>query len=381
MSIHKIALAALAGTAFLLPVASFAEPFTVTDVAGREVTFDGPVDRVILGEGRLLYPLAAIETENPFAHVVGWRNDFNTTDLTGFNTYIAAFPEAADIPFLGNLTDGTLQTETVVDLDPDVLILTIGSKKAADEVKLQDMLDAVGVKLVYVDFREHIIDNTEPSLRILGQLFDKSERAQEIIDFWDEQTARVTDVLARENPEKPLVFMYRAAGLGDCCGTFGNDNYGKMVELAGGTNLGSEFLPGYTGTINPEQVIASDPQFIVVTGSDWTNSPSTSADGPSYVNVGPGAAETSEQSRDALAALMEQPAFTGVRAVNDGKVYAIWHQFYASPYQFAPIQQMAKWFHPDLFADLDPDATFRDFHEKFLPVSYQPGYWLALREE
>lgn len=381
MSIRNLSLAALAGTVLLLPAASLADPFTVTDVAGRQIAFDGPVERVILGEGRLIYSLAAIETENPFEHVVAWRNDLNTTDLTGYNTYLSVFPEAADIPFLGNLTDGTLQTETVVDLDPDVLILTIGSKQAADEVKLEQMLDQVGVKLVYVDFREHIIENTEPSLRILGQLFDKSERAQEIIDFWDEQTARVTDVLAREKPEKPLVFMYRAAGLGDCCGTFGNDNYGKMVELAGGINLGSEFLPGYTGTINPEQVIASDPQIIIVTGSDWTNAPSVNADGPSYVNVGPQAAAAADSSRAALAALMEQPAFVGAQAVENGKVYAIWHQFYASPYQFAPIQRMAKWLHPELFADLDPDATFREFHERFLPVPYEPGYWLALNEE
>lgn len=380
MFVRRLALATLAGTALLLPVASWAAPFTVTDVAGREVQFDGPVDRVILGEGRLLYTLAALEPENPFEHVVAWRNDLMTTDFTGYSAYVDAFPAAADIPFLGNLTDGTLQTETVVDLAPDVMILTIGSKAAADEVKLEDMLGKVGVKLVYVDFREHILENTEPSLHLLGQLFDQEERAQEIVDFWDAETARVTDVLAKANPEKPLVFMYRAAGLGDCCGTFGNDNYGKMVELAGGINLGSEFLPGYTGTINPEQVIASNPEFIVVTGSDWSHLDSAGPN-PSFVNVGPGAEAAADTSRAALAALMDQPAFTGAEAVADEHVYAIWHQFYASPYQFAPIQVMAKWFHPDLFADLDPEATFRTFHEKFLPVPYQPGYWLALAAE
>lgn len=380
MFIRSLALATLAGTALVLPVSAWAAPFTVTDVAGRQVEFDGPVDRVILGEGRLLYTLAALEPENPFEHVVGWRNDLMTTDFTGYSTYLEAFPAAADIPFLGNLTDGTLQTETVVDLAPDVMILTIGNKAAADEVKLEEMLDKVGVKLVYVDFREHILENTEPSLHLLGQLFDREERAQEIVDFWDTETARVTDVLAKANPEKPLVFMYRAAGLGDCCGTFGNDNYGKMVELAGGINLGSEFLPGYTGTINPEQVIASNPEFIVVTGSDWSHLDSAGPN-PSFVNVGPGAEAAADSSRAALAALMEQPAFTGAKAVADDHVYAIWHQFYASPYQFAPIQVMAKWFHPDLFADLDPEATFKAFHEKFLPVPYQPGYWLALKAE
>lgn len=380
MSAKFLPLAVLVSAQFFVP-AAWAESFTVTDVTGREITFEKPVERVILGEGRLVYSLAAIETENPFASVVGWRNDLFTTDFTGFHAYLEAFPEAADIPFLGNLTDGTLQTETIVDLNPDALILTISAKRAADEIGLEAMLDEVGVKIVYVDFREHILENTEPSLRILGQLYDKHDRAEELIAFWSEQTARVTDVLERENPEKPLVFMYRAAGLSDCCGTFGTDNYGKMVELAGGINLGAEFLPGYTGTINPEQVIASDPEIIVVTGSDWRSLPSAQNSEIAYVNVGPNAADSAEVSREALAALMELPAFTDVQAANTDEVYAIWHQFYASPYQFAPVQMLAKWFHPDLFADLDPDATFAEFHDRFLPVPYQPGYWLSLKAE
>ncbi|MGO8249328.1 hypothetical protein ACC809_37715, partial [Rhizobium johnstonii] len=41
---------------------------------------------------------------------------------------------------LGNLTDCTLHTETVVKLHPDVLLLPIGNKTAADEVKLEEML-------------------------------------------------------------------------------------------------------------------------------------------------------------------------------------------------------------------------------------------------
>ncbi|MNG15248.1 hypothetical protein D3C84_990620 [compost metagenome] len=44
------------------------------------------------------------------------------------------------------------------------------------------------------------------------------------------------------------------------------------------------------------------------------------------------------------------------------------------------IQQLAKWFHPALFADLDPDAAFRELHERFLPVPYQPGYFVSLEK-
>lgn len=377
MKFVKLIAATSLVAASLLSSAVLAQSFRVKDVAGREVTFDKPVERVILGEGRMLYAVAPIEKEDPFAKIVGWRNDLWTTDKDGFETYVAKFPKGKDLPFLGNLTDGTLQTETVVKLDPDVLLLPIGNKTAADEVKLEQMLDGIGVKIVYVDFREHILANTEPSLEILGKLFGHEDRAAAIAAFWKTQMARVTDKLKAANPAKPDVFMYRAAGLVECCGTFGPDNFGLMVDLAGGHNLGSDFLPGYTGSINAEQVIASNPDIIVATGSNW----SQSKNAKDYVNVGPKAAATFEDGRKALKALVAAPAFTGSKAVAADRVHAIWHQFYTSPYQFVAVQQLAKWFHPELFADLDPDATFREFHEKFLPVAYQPGYWLSLKAE
>jgi iron complex transport system substrate-binding protein len=360
-----------------LSASAFAQAFTVTDVAGRHVAFDKPVERVILGEGRMIYGLAPLETAAPFAKVVAWRDDLFKNDGDTFAAYAAKFPEINDIPRLGHLTDGTLQVETVVNLHPDVMLLPIGDKTAAEEVGLEKMLGDVGVKLVYIDFREHILENTEPSLHILGQLFDKEERAAEVAAYWKAQLARVTDVLEREKPKKPNVFMYRAAGLVECCGTFGPDNFGLMVDLAGGHNIGSDFLPGYTGTINPEQVIASNPDVIVVTGANWSNTDNATG----FVSVGPGAAAVAAESRAALAALMENPAFTGVKATTDRNVHAIWHQFYTSPYQFAAVQQLAKWFHPDLFADLDPDETFRAFSEKFLPITYEPGYWVSLDPE
>ena len=365
----------VAFAAFAMP--AFAQAFTVTDVAGREVSFDGPVQRAILGEGRMLYSLATIETENPFAHVVGWRNDLWTTDTVSFNAYVEKFPEAADLPFLGNLTDGTLQLETVVTLKPDVLILPIGNKTASDEIKLEDTMAGIGVKIVYVDFREHILENTVPSLHILGQLFGKEARADEVADFWQGKMDAIAKVIADNKPARPNVFMYRAAGLVECCGTFGPDNFGLMVDLAGGHNLGSDFLPGYTGSINPEQVIASNPDIIVVTGSDWTNSP----DAQGFVSVGPGTSDQAADSRKVLASLVEAPAFTGSKAVADGNVHAIWHQFYTSPYQFVAIAEMAKWFHPELFADVDADATFKEFYDRFLPIPYEPGAWLSLKSD
>ena len=69
------------------------------------------------------------------------------------------------------------------------------------------------------------------------------------------------------------------------------------------------------------------------------------------------ASATARDEKEALRKLdnlTKRPAFTGVKAVKDGNVHAIWHQFYNNPYQFVAIQEIAKWLHPDLFKDLDP---------------------------
>ncbi|MBO0661822.1 ABC transporter substrate-binding protein [Jiella sp. MQZ9-1] len=359
--------------AFVTPV--LAQGFTITDIAGRQVHFDKPVSRVVLGEGRMIYAIAAIESGNPFSKVVAWRNDLWLTDLDLYNAYVAKYPKVKDLPFIGSLFDGTLQPEMIIALHPDVVLLPIGNKQAAEEGGFDKALDSAGIKLVYIDFRQKILEDTVPSLHILGQVFGQEQRANEVAAYSQAQLARVESVLKKANAPRPSVFMYRAAGLLDCCATFGPGNFGLMVELAGGRNIGSDFLPSFSGTINPEQVIASNPDVIVATGSNWTHAHGM----PNYVKVGPDAAKDADAGRAALKKLMQDPAFTGSKAVANGKVYAIWHQFYDSPYQFVAIQQLAKWFHPDLFKDLDPDATFADFSKKFLPLPYQPGYWLSIR--
>lgn len=355
--------------------AACAETVTVTDITGREVQVNVPVERVILGEGRQIYFTAALDTDAPFKRVVGWRDDFKKADLDGYNIYLEKFPEMAKIPTFGGMKDGTFDIEQAVALKPDVIIMNTEAKSATEESGYIEKLAKVGIPLVYIDFREKPMQHTDQSMRIIGKLFGKEARAEEFVMFHDEQLARVTDVLARAGEiDKPVVFMERAGGYSDdCCMSFGDENFGKMVELAGGVNMAKDIIPGTFGTVNPEQIIASNPDQVIVTGSNWE----LYVPGGKWVGVGPGAdAATAVQK---LVALMQRPAFTGIKAVEEGNVHAIWHQFYNSPYQFVAVQQIAKWLHPDLFKDLDPDATFKELHDRFLPVAYHPGYFASLK--
>lgn len=371
---NRVATAAALSLVLFSSVAFAGEVIKIKDIAGREVEVSVPVERVILGEGRQIYFTAALDTDAPFARVVGWRDDFKKADLDGYNAYLEKFPEMDKIPTFGGMKDGTFDIEQAVTLKPDVIIMNTEAKSATEESGYIEKLAKVGIPLVYIDFREKPMQNTDESMRIIGKLFGKETRAEEFVAFRSEQIAKVTDTLAKApDVKKPLVFVERAGGYSeDCCMSFGNENFGKMVEMAGGINMAKDIIPGTFGTVNPEQIIASNPDQVIVTGSNWE----LYVPGGAWVGVGPGADQA--KATEKLEKLMHRPAFTGIKAVTDHNVHAIWHQFYNSPYQFVAVQQMAEWLHPDLFKDLDADATFKELHERFLPVAYRPGYFASL---
>ncbi|MEJ4045577.1 ABC transporter substrate-binding protein [Erwinia sp. SLM-02] len=351
----------------------WAAPFVVEDVSGRKVEIKSEVKRVILGEGRQIYLLAAFDTGAPFQRVVGWRDDLPKADFDTYQIYAEKYPQIKKLPTFGGAKDGTFNVEQALTLKPDLVLMNLESKAATDESKLTEKLDKLGIPVVFIDFREKPFENAEKSIRIMGQLVGKPERAEEIVAFRQRQIDIVTDRLKNFTGKRPEVMLDRAGGYTEeCCMSFGDENFGRMVEVAGGKNIAKGLIPGTFGTLNPEQIIAARPDVVIVTGANWKNY--NTAGG--WVGVGPGADLAEATKR--LTALMARPAFRTLPVATNGNAHAIWHQFYDSPYQFVAIQAMAKWLHPELFKDIDPDATFREFHQRFLPVAYQPGYWVTL---
>ena len=344
------------------------------DIADRPIRLPRPARRVILGEGRQMYLVAALEPrEDPFARVVGWRDDFLKADYDGYQAYRARWPAIDRLPTFGGAKEGTFDVEQAIGLRPDVVVMNLESKPATEGAGLIEKLGRVGIPVVFIDFRERPFENSERSIAIMGQVLGREARAEELIAFRRAQVEAVERGLAGYAGPRPGVMIERAAGYDEgCCMSFGDENFGRMVTVAGGRNIAGPLIPGTFGTLNPEQVVASDPEVVIVTGSNWRL---YSPDGR-WVGVGPGADQ--DASRERLRALMQRPAYREGQARRSGRVHAIWHQFYDSPYQFVAMQALAKWIHPERFAALDPDATFRAFHERFLPVEYRPGYWVSL---
>ncbi|PTM39871.1 iron complex transport system substrate-binding protein [Bosea sp. 124] len=366
--------AMLAASLLAASLPAFAEKVSVTDVLGRNVEVEAPVQRVILGEGRQMYFVAALDKDDPFKRVVGWRDDLPKADPDSYKQYLARYPQIAKLPSFGGMKEGAFDIEQAIALKPDVLFLNVEAKVASDEASLVEKLASVGIPVVYVDFREKPFQNTEPSMRLIGKLFGKEKLAEDFITFRANEIARVTDRLAKvPNLKRPLVMLERAGGYSDdCCMSFGNENFGKMVEIAGGKNFASDLIPGTFGTVNPEAIVAANPDVVIITGGNW----GAYVPGGAWVGLGPGTDMV--EARRKLTGLAARPAFSQTQAVRNGRVHAIWHQFYNSPYQFVAIQEIAKWLHPELFADLDADATLKTLHERFLPLPYEPGYWVTV---
>jgi iron complex transport system substrate-binding protein len=202
-----------------------------------------------------------------------------------------------------------------VSLDPDVMILNLEAKAATDEAGYEEKLAAVGIPIVFVDFREKPFEHTAKSMELIGQLYGKEERAAEFNAFFTEQMGKVQSVIAAQTElTRPLVFVERAGGYSeDCCMSFGAENFGRMVDEAGGTNMATPFIPGTFGTVNAEQIVASDPELVIVTGGNWE----AYVPGGAWVGVAPGADMAAAKAK--LDALMQRPAFVGTKAVKNGR--------------------------------------------------------------
>ncbi|WFN88881.1 ABC transporter substrate-binding protein [Agrobacterium pusense] len=371
------ALRHLAMLAFsLLAVAAHAGE--IIDVTGRKIELDLPAKRVIVGEARQVHVIAALKGDQTFDTIVGWRDDLLKKDPDSYAAYVERFPEIEKLPRFGYVPQGDFSLESAITLSPDVITLNLEAEKSAKESGFEEKAEAAGIKVVYLDFRIDPEKNSEASVEILGKLFGAEERAKDFIAYRRAEIARVTDRLASvRDLKRPNVFIERSPGISgenNCCRTFGPANFGAMVDLAGGRNIADGIIKTTFGDLNPEQLVVADPKHVIVTGSNWA----AESDINQFVPVGRGS--DMALSRERLANLMKRTPFPELTAVKQGNVHAVWHQFYGAPYEFFPIQQFAKWFHPDLFADLDPEKNFEEFHRKFLPVTYKPGYFASLEK-
>ncbi|SEK18423.1 ABC transporter substrate-binding protein [Parapedobacter koreensis] len=347
----------------------YAQPITVTDVVGREVTIPAPAKRIILGEGRQLITLGLL-VPDPVAIIAGWTGDFAKSGGLLYNEYRKRFPAMDKIPLIGTSGKETVSTEQIIALKPDLAIFGAGSHgpdaKSTDIIR---QLEAAGIPIVFIDFRLHPFTNTVPSIEVLGKVLGQEQKAAEFVAFYNRRMNHIQGTLARQNDlKKPKVYMEMIRG-GAPPGSPGKGNLGEFIEFVGGNNIGT-ILPGEVGTLNMEYVISEQPDVYIATGIATPGEPGLVIGQDVYT----------PQTQQSLAQLAARPVVSPLNAIKQSKVYGMWHLFYDSPLNIAAVEALAKWTHPELFGKLQPHGVLKEINERFLAVPLKGVYFAELKQ-
>jgi len=326
-------------------------PKTITDMAGRAVTIEGPIDRIIttnpdnsrtiiaLGDGDEIVGT----DEATIGGCVCPKNGSEEICPSCWENVCSG--ELARIPETS--TRYTVNYELMASLEPDVIFETMFWSDRADE-----MQEKVGSPVVCVG-TDFDFETVSGQIELIGEVLDREDEAKELIEFIDSEVEMVRSVTENlDESEKPTVyFAPRGSSKGFYDPKEGRDftrtvTFYEPLEVAGGRNVAAEQgetdFEGSAINVGIEQIIAWDPEYIF------------SADDAETIKV-----------------LRSAPDLESIKAIKDGNVYSCFYPYCRG----MPIDRsllnmvyMAKVLHPEKFEDLDLEEEGNKIMKAFLGV-------------
>ncbi|HEV7257308.1 MAG TPA: ABC transporter substrate-binding protein [Bosea sp. (in: a-proteobacteria)] len=369
---HKLVSIALGAFSILASaVSAIAAPTEVTDALGRKVSVDLPVKRVAVNFN--------FEEFTAVAGVEGWQKvvGISRAPWEGwrpliFDRYKAVIPNLAAMPDFGFTEDNSLSAEKIIGLKPDVLLMSDWGYKAA-QTQMQQ-IEGAGIPIVVIDYNAQQLGRHLASTRALGEVMGREARAEELATLYksqyDDTLARVAKAKAAGVPAKTVYVELGRDGADTIGNSYNGTMWGAIVTTLGANNLATGKLPGPWGPLNAEAVIAGNPDLVLFASSSWVSK--TKAVRTGY-EIKP------EETRASLRPYAERPGWGDIKAVKAGEINAIEHGLARTLYDFTAMQYLAKRLYPEQFADVDPVANFRAYHEKYLPIAYSGTWMLTLK--
>lgn len=345
------------------------KPIEITDVIGRTVTLKKPAERVVLqwsGAGGPFFTISALMGKDTPKVIAGMDTSLQDYRADMWKHFTAEMPELAKIPVVGTVGDKTFNAEQVVALNPDVIFIPVDLKDQY-ESDAKAKMDAAGIQTIYIDYHAEKLESHQKSIEAIGKALGKEERAAEINKFYTERVTRVLDRVSKINKPKPTVYLEVGMnGPEEFGNSFsGNYSWGALATMAGADVITKDAIKK-SSPINPEFVLEKNPDIIMIMGSYWPKKPTS-------MRLG---FEATEDSSQALlkAFTTERQGWSELKAVENKQVYSAHHGLPREVFDAAVFEYLAKTFYPEEFADVDPEATLKEFYDKFLPFSYS-GIW------
>jgi iron complex transport system substrate-binding protein len=319
---------AVVGLGLLLaPAAPAADTRSITDSAGRRLDVPARVERVYAAGGPASVFLYTLAPEK----MLGWNRPPSPEE----RAFVPA--RYAELPTLGRLTGrgNTANVEVVLAARPDLIFdygsLTNTYRSLADRVQQQ-----TGLPYLLLDGSLSAIPR---AYTLAGDLLGVPDRGRELARHAERLLAdtdrRVEGVPADRRPS-----VYYARGpKGLETAARGSINV-ESIERMGARNVADRLGQGGVATVSPEQVLAWDPEIVIVME-------------PTFA-----------------ASIRADPVLKSVRAVREGRVYLVpqvpfpWIDFPPSVNRLIGLRWLGRVFYPDRFPD-DLRQETRAFYTAF----------------
>ena len=308
---------------------------TVVDTVGRNVTIDKPLERIIVLNRNTVEMMRSLNLEKE--RIVSVSTDVLKKEIF--------FPEFKDCPSVGSARSPDI--EKILELKPDAVFIYATTMTPT---WVQEKLEDAGITVVRFDcFKpETYVEEADK----LGYIFGKRDEADNFIEFYERCLNSIKEKVEEiPEDEKTKIYIerfrkpYSTSGKGVALH--------QIIELAGGNNIFSD-LSGHIN-VDPEEVIIRNPIIIVKQAYTRTE----------YgYNV-----DNTKGLKDVRDEIMGRPELENVSAVKNKKVYAVIKEITGGKH-FIAIGYMAKWFYPDIFEDLDPEAIHQEYLTRFQGLDF-----------
>jgi iron complex transport system substrate-binding protein len=304
------------------------EMITVTDGLGREVTVPKSPDRVVCSNAGTLRYLTYLQAEN---RVVGVDSIEIEETIFDARPYALANPQFRDYPLIGEFR-GIDDPEKIVATDPQVIFKTqLISPEEADELS-----EKTGVPVIALNYGSLSTyrEDMYASLRLMGEVMDKEDRAEELVAFFD---AAIDDLNARTEDipedEQPTTYIGGIAYRGPHGFQSTEPAYPPFI-FVNADNVAAE-LGTEHADVAKEKIVEWNPDVLFVDLFTLQTDPT------------------------AIDELRDDPSYQSLSAVQAGEVYGVLpYNCYTQNHGsiLADAYYIGTVLYPDQFSDIDPAA-------------------------
>ena len=294
---------------------------TITDSTGRTVTIPETVESIVcVNVGALRYT-CYMQAQDL---VVGVEDYEQEPTMSRLYNYVN-FDQFSSLPVIGS--NGEHYPEAIISANPDVIIMSAAESKDAD-----DLQDKTGIPVVVVPGSDTTLDdNAYETIRLMGEVYGKEDRAEELTNYLDSVKADLeTRTVDIPDADKPTVYVGGVSFKGHHGFEGTEANYGPFV-LIHANNLADTTGQSGAFDIDTEQVLAWDPDVIILDFNGMALINEDYAKNPDF--------------------------YQGLTAVREGRVYSqISFRSSASNLEtaLADAYYAATILYPEQFADIDP---------------------------